>query len=331
MKNEPLVSIILPVYNTGNILRKTFESIVNQSYRNIELIMVDDGSSEETASLVDELARSDCRVKILHQNNSGTCVARNFGLNIANGDFITFCDHDDLYTPDLIKKEVLSIQQANYDIVIVGKEYIYENGTRKRYSMPIECTEPDESKLFFLKLISNQTASTVWNILYKKTLIDNYKFDETIKKGQEDLCFNLNIVENVNSIKSIDECLYLHYLRSNISTSASFHWETLYAMQGTVKKMSDVIKTISFENDAYTIQFLGEVLRTYVMYAIKLNVDIKKFKELVNELDFLKVSINKSQISNKESLVYYLVSKRKTRLLFCITKAFNTIRRVSGR
>ena len=327
-RNEPLVTIILPVYNTGELLRDTFESIINQTYKNIELIIVDDGSNEETRLIVDELGKTDRRVSVVHKENSGTCATRNIGLQIAKGEYVTFCDHDDIYTSDLIKKEVSAIQQNDYDIVVVGKKYVYENGTSKKFSVSLECKDSNESKVLFLKLIANQTASTVWNILYKKSTIDKLLFDETIKKGQEDIDFNLGIVENVNSFISMDECLYLHYLRNNMSTSASLHWETLDSMNKMLNKMVDVMRKINIKDDKLIVQLQGEMLRNYVMYAIKLGINSKRFYEMVSSLNYIYVKVNPFQINSKESFVYYMLVNRKLRQLYYVIKTFVVVKRL---
>lgn len=328
VKDKPLVSVILPIYNTGAILEKTFDSIVNQDYQNIELIMIDDGSNCETAALADKLAQKDERVTLIHQDNLGTCAARNYGLRLAKGDYITFCDHDDEYSNNLILTEVQAVQERDYDIVVIGKNYIFDNKSNKYFGCDFECSDRNESQKFFLNLIANHTASTVWNVLYKKSVVKGILFNEELRKGQEDILFNLNIIKNINSIKSVDKCLYMHYVRNGMSTSAGLHRETLTAMGYTIEKIAGVIQEISVEERNDIVAFQGSLLKTYVMYAVKLGVSAEEFKKCVKELNVYRIDINAYQIKSMDGFFYYLVYKEKLDMMYYTIKIYSTIKRI---
>lgn len=328
VKDSPLVSVILPIYNTGLILENTVDSIINQSYQNIELIMIDDGSNCETATLANKLSQKDKRVTLIHQNNLGTCAARNYGIRLAKGDYITFCDHDDEYSNDLILTEVQAAQECDYDIVVVGKRYIFDNKRNKYFGCDFECSDRNESQKFFLNLIANHAASTVWNILFKKSVIMGVFFNEELKKGQEDILFNLNIIKNINSIKSIDKCLYTHYVRNGMSTSAGLHRETLTAMGYTIGKISDVIQEIPVEGRNDIVALQGSLLKTYVMYAVKLECSAEEFKKCVKELNVYRIDMNFYQIRSVEGLFYYLVYKEKMNIMYYTIRIYSTIKRL---
>ena len=132
---KPLISIIMPVYNTGSILNKTVESIRNQTFTNFELIIIDDGSNEETARLCDSFSKQDARIKVIHKKNGGTCAARNLGIDIAKGEYITFCDHDDVYDARLLEKEICLIRQIN-------KYEMAELRETKFSSVPVKKQDP---------------------------------------------------------------------------------------------------------------------------------------------------------------------------------------------
>ena len=97
--NNPLISIIVPCYNVEKYLPKCVESIINQTYRNLEIILVDDGSPDNCGQMCDEYARKDSRVVVIHQKNGGICNARNTALKLAKGEYIGFCDHDNEFLP----------------------------------------------------------------------------------------------------------------------------------------------------------------------------------------------------------------------------------------
>ena len=99
---NPLISVIIPVYNVENFLHDCLNSILKQTYTNLEIILVDDGSTDKSGEICDEFAKNDSRIKVLHQKNSGQAVARNNALNIASGEYIAFADSDDLIIDDYI-------------------------------------------------------------------------------------------------------------------------------------------------------------------------------------------------------------------------------------
>ena len=126
---NPLLSIVTPVYNVESFLDRSVQSILSQSYRDIELILIDDGSTDGSSSLCDELAKKDSRVKVIHKENGGVSTARNVGLEIASGEYLTFVDPDDFLAPDtyLANMEYLI---SHKDVDILQYPYWVQN----RYS-----------------------------------------------------------------------------------------------------------------------------------------------------------------------------------------------------
>ena len=122
MENTPLISVIVPVYNVEKYLKKCVNSICNQTYENLEIILIDDGSTDNSGLICDELSCKDNRIVVIHQNNGGQATARNMGLSAAKGEFIGFVDSDDWIEPKLYET-MLSIIQ-NHDIAICGHRKI---------------------------------------------------------------------------------------------------------------------------------------------------------------------------------------------------------------
>lgn len=115
------VSIIMPVYNSEKFLKKAVESVLNQKFEDFELILVDDGSPDASGSICDEFAEKDSRVKLIHKKNGGICSARNAGLKIAKGEYVGFCDNDDLYLPDLIEDNYRLAKENDVDLMRYAK------------------------------------------------------------------------------------------------------------------------------------------------------------------------------------------------------------------
>jgi len=128
---KPLVSVLVPVYNVEEYLAESLDSVVGQTYRQLEIIVIDDGSTDCTGQIADEYAEKDSRIKVIHQKNAGVPFARNAGLEVATGDFITFLDGDDWFAPDLIETQLETIKKWDADIAVCGVELVYRN-TRLR-------------------------------------------------------------------------------------------------------------------------------------------------------------------------------------------------------
>ncbi len=125
---EPLVSIIIPVYNSKKYLKKCLDSILEQTYKNLEIILVDDGSTDESKKLVDDYEKSNHLIKAIHQKNSGLSSARNTGLKIATGNYIMFVDSDDHIEPDMIQDMLKAIEETDSDIAVCSFKETYPNG-----------------------------------------------------------------------------------------------------------------------------------------------------------------------------------------------------------
>lgn len=328
----PKISIILPVYNTGDILKDTVNGILNQSYENFELLIVDDGSSEYTANLCDDLARQDARIKVIHQENSGVCCARNKGIDIAEGEYITFCDHDDIYLKDLLKKEIELIEKkTGVSLVSVGAQHIYDDGRKVEFGEDLIIDSEEAIKKQFVHIFKKGLLGTIWNVLYRRDIITNIRFDESERKGHEDILFNLGVIAECKSAVFSKEILYLHYIRSSMSTSAGYHRESLSALKKANNKMSECLKKIqSFSSRINVIELQGEYLRTYSMYLISLKADYEAFIDQVNELDYVKLNMRFEDIiktRSKDIFVYYCISHKHLRLLYITLKVNSKMKR----
>lgn len=207
MKN--FVSIIVPVYRVEKYLNECVNSLVNQSYANCEIILVDDGSDDKCPELCDQLALIYNNIKVIHQKNKGQAAARNAGLEIANGDFIAFCDSDDRYKPDMIEKMIKIAINKNVDLVISGFE-TFPNGkiTIPGFITNSVCT-PYELIQSCSKIHSGNEMCFSWRFFVSGKLIREKKirFNENISFG-EDVLFNIQITMLSSAIFVLPEPLY---------------------------------------------------------------------------------------------------------------------------
>lgn len=122
------ISIIIPVYNTGKYLNRCIDSIICQTYKDLDIIIVDDGSLSETADICDSIAEADSRIRVFHKQNEGVSVARNYGLSYAKGDYIGFVDSDDWIAPNMYERLLVQLTQNKVDIVYCDALTIWDNG-----------------------------------------------------------------------------------------------------------------------------------------------------------------------------------------------------------
>ena len=167
----PKVSVIIPVYNVEAYLRQCLDSVVNQTLKDIEIICVDDGSTDGSAAILKEYATKDERIKILTQSNSGAGAARNAGIARATGEWITFSDADDWIEPDAIEKMVAAAQREDADCVCCGMLRDWRNGTS--VFRPFDEMGPSD------------TYNAVVNKLFKRNLLENLMMDESVSLGED--------------------------------------------------------------------------------------------------------------------------------------------------
>ena len=219
---EKLISVILPCYNVEKYIDKCMDTIINQTYKNLEIILVDDGSPDNSGKICDEWAKKDSRVKVVHKKNGGLSSARNAGMEVATGDFITFVDPDDYVDKTMYEKMISRINEENSDICFVGFVHVYENGKPNNVYIEenLKILEKEINfkyfHLFNFNKKDNVTRTdnimgSVWRVLIKKDLVEDVKFIENVVS--EDLFFMVEILKKVKKVSVIDENLYFYLQR----------------------------------------------------------------------------------------------------------------------
>lgn len=215
-----MISVIVPVYNVENYLRKCIASIQKQTYTDLEIILVDDGSTDCSGKICDELAAEDSRIIVIHQENGGLSRARNAGLHIANGDYISFVDSDDTIEMEMMQKLLSGIYACKADICMCGSRTITETGK----VLAVECLGNqvicDIDTLFSKVILPLRTAS--WNKLYSRKIALKGDFPVGKIHG-EDLVYILSIVDEHTRLSIIDYIGYNYYKRGNSITTMKFN------------------------------------------------------------------------------------------------------------
>lgn len=243
---EPLVSVVIPVYKTEKYVVKSVNSILTQSYKNTEIIIVDDGSPDSCPKICDDLQKSDNRIIVIHKENGGLSSARNTGIDAANGKYVFFLDSDDTLYADAVSDMVKIAEEENSDAVIPDSYYkVFETDDRtvKAYHF----TEKDFScdpKVFALNvLIGKGRASRSTAVLYSMKCIKENNLRFPLGKISEDFFFNLDFLAVAGKI-SVYEKPSLYNLKREGSLSASYHkgfFDTILEMDEKVKEFTTKI------------------------------------------------------------------------------------------
>ena len=216
MKNEELISIIVPIYNTKKYFERCINSLINQTYNNIEICIVDDGSSDGSEILCDEYAKKEKRIKVYHQENSGPAIARNKGLEMATGDYIFFVDSDDYIHPETFDYLLKELKKYDADISCCAARLVYEDGTEKKY-LEEERYLLNREEALEHSIFRNTIGSVVWAKLYKKELFKGISFPPN--KHSEDEYVVYKIVGNSNKTIYTGRYLYSLFERSDSLSS----------------------------------------------------------------------------------------------------------------
>ena len=230
----PVVSVIMPVYNAGAYLRAAVDSILAQTFRDFELILVDDGATDGSGDVCDEYARTDARVCVRHGRNGGISASRNVGVAMARGGWLAFCDHDDFCEEDWLGA-MLAAADADLRVVKCGFSEYHRRADGPVRLMEVYAVRPDcfwdtgqfrgeaGYQLYF------DLSRTLWNGIYRRDfwLERGFRFDESFKSGGEDCSLAIDILAAAGRGACVGRSLYRHYTNEGVSTSSAYHPELL--------------------------------------------------------------------------------------------------------
>ena len=222
MQNQkPLISIIVPVYNAEKYLPACLDSICNQTLRELEIIVVDDGSTDGSGKIADEYALADSRIQVVHKRNGNPGATRNVGLELMTGEYVGFIDGDDWIEPDMYRNLYRQAEADHSDVVITGVKVEFTRDKRyllQQFNQTSVSEEADILKLFFQLHDLHLSAYPV-NKIYRKSVLKQggIRFPELLP--YEDLIFNLNVFQVAKRISLIPGTPY-HYMRRDILSAA---------------------------------------------------------------------------------------------------------------
>lgn len=287
---EILVTVIVPCYNVEKYIEKGLNSLINQTLKDIEIIVINDGSNDNTLKILNEFKKNDKRIRIIDKKNEGVSAARNIGLKEAKGKYICFMDSDDWLEKDFLEKMYNKISENDYDMVACDTYAIYPN--KKKYIKSNINDNQDEKKLMI------DAYTVIWNKIYKKEIIKDIYFDNSISFC-EDVLFLYEVYLKVKRVGSIHEPLY-NYLQREKSLTYTYN-EIIYDLIKSIDKVVDY-----YEINNYLDKYYQEIEYSYVRYLFA--TFIKRLSKTKNKIKFKK-GCNFVKNKVKEKFPYYKKNK----------------------
>ena len=276
--SSPAFSIIIPVYNVEKYLPQCVDSVLSQTYKDFELILVDDGSTDTSPSICDSFAAKDARVQVLHQKNSGVSVARNNGVDVARGGYITFIDSDDWVEPDYLER--FHIEKGDAVLIVQGLEYYDNRNSCFFKQVRVGNTLLEESD-FKKEVEVNNLLHSGYPVAkaYKKELLNTeIRFEPSISY-HEDHIFVLQTLYNSKTIRLVDSIAYKYrYYHSNNTLSSKKHsWINLNrsseSMLSCLNRMKDrfLLPDSEYSKKAYTFAYSPKISAIYGLFQTETN------------------------------------------------------------
>ena len=278
------ISVIMPVYNVERFLRESIESVINKTYKNLEIILVDDGSKDNSGHICDEYIKKDSRIKVFHQENKGLSGARNTGLDNSTGEYIMFIDSDDLFELDACEKMYEAIERRGADFVIGNYIYIDEDGTKwnscvfseEKYN-EFKLSITDYEKSFYIM------NSGVWNKIFRKSFLDdlNIKFEERLPA--EDAIFTTYCFIKSKNVYYIPSIIYNYRQRKSDSISVEL---THNYFSGINKAYKIIYNNFKDNNQLEYYRYFYAKSMNYILYKFIDSTKIEKEEkiEIIKEM-----------------------------------------------
>lgn len=329
----PAVSVIVPVYNVEKYLKRCVDSILDQTFTDFELILVDDGSTDKSGLICDEYAECDGRVKVIHKENGGVSTARNTGIDAAQGEFIMFVDSDDRIKEEMLER-MLNCTGEETDLIVSSIEihWVCDQKTRTQYFLM-----PDKS-YYAAALMQDYSKNAFPNIclcgpsckLYKHSIIlqNNIKFDANLSLG-EDTCFNMDYIRCCGNIVSMSECFYCYMKENENSLFTRFQNDTYRQSKIVFLHALEIVRKLNCGAEAemqlelrYARNVIGNLIKAVKRTDKK---TVFQYMREASEDSYLLKNHSKSKNNKRTYFLGMLLLKKRFYLAYFLCKAWITI------
>lgn len=320
---ENKLSVIIPIFNVEKYLPKCLESVINQTFKNMEIILIDDGATDDSGKICDQYGKCDKRIKVIHKKNEGTSCARNVGIDIATGKYISFLDSDDWIEPEMYETLIRLLEENNIEMACCGFKRIYENRSIVYGNTGIIKFYDIETAINSL-IKEEGIRFELWNKVFYRDIIGDIRF----KNNQvfEEVYFDRKILMRIKNVVYIDKPMHNYLMIREGNTNSHFK----NAKLGVFKELDDFIKELK----EFGLMDSAQRIEAYALHtAISLYLDAceletsKNIKnQLISEHAKYHGKIKQNKYINRKKSNIFKISPRLYRLL---AKVRNFIRSIT--
>ena len=323
---QNLISVIMPVYKTEEShLRKAIESVINQSYRKLEIVLVDDGSPDQCGAICDAYAGTDNRIRVIHKKNGGVSSARNCGLETVTGDYIFFVDSDDTLKGNAIEVLFAIVPKTNADIVICSCKHVKEkNDDNAIYDGAYQCLKTVESAeaiknlSYNIHVFDELEPTAVWGKLYKKSAVQNLRFNEKMNVG-EDFVFNYFAICKAKVVTYCNLKLYnYNFVETSLMNNKIYSPKLMRSFEELVKFAESQKNSEYF--DEVIVRSVNVAFTIYLKTPEKQSIEKNEIEEYIVKYRSSVLTNTKTNLKIRVALVLSTISFKLVRWVFFKTK-----------
>lgn len=258
---DSLISVIVPIYNVEKYLDRCVDSIINQTYKNLEIILVDDGSPDNCPKMCDDYAKIDNRIKVVHKENGGLSDARNVGMEVATGEYVSFIDSDDYISLDFYETLFQTMIDNDSDIVECSVVKFYENEKFDEYSDDLKITNYDTLYALDGLINENPFKQHVWNKLYKSNIVLDIPY--AVGKLNEDEFWTYQIFGKAKKVTRINKTMYYYFQRGSSIMGNGYNIRRLDALEGKMNRQAYIEKNFPTLATKAKVDLYGSCMFAY--------------------------------------------------------------------
>lgn len=336
---KPAISVIIPVYRVEKYIHRCIDSVINQTIRNIEIILIDDGSPDKCGEICDEYARRDSRISVIHKGNEGLSLTRNAGIKQAKGKYIAFLDSDDYIEPNMYETLYQQAEILEAEIVycnsikedINGECKILADFNTVSVFTDNEIEEIAKSFLTNKTLLQKLLLVTVWHGIYLTSTIKqhNIQFINERMIPSEDKIFHLSLLKHVHKVVFLPEVLH-HYCMNGQSICHTFRYDKYEGWKREREKSLEYFNKpdmIQIINSTFVNQTYGYIIFMQKQHHLSFKEKYNRIAEILRDPICIKINqtIRYKHLSKKSSILHFLGSRRQTTFVFVLSYLFSRL------
>lgn len=325
METNSLVSIIVPVYKVPDFINRCVESLVSQTYKNIEIILVDDGSPDDCPAICNRLAEKDDRIVVIHKENGGLSSARNAGIDRASGDYIAFVDGDDFVTADYVEVLLKACKENNVKLSVCGYYEYYSDDNMKAFVSDKSYVLTGDDAVRDIFTMKNDVHVVAWNKLYARELFKDGNIKYAEGKLHEDVFTTYKFCAATENVACVNKACYYYVQRAGSIINQSFHSKRLQLIEA-VESIEPFVKKNSpkFDEEYFFYVFLNYLTVINAM-ADSNYKDKELFAKMAGLIFAMLPQLKQNRYFGKKNLLTVIFLKFGMNIFYIIRKIYKRI------